>query len=117
MGKLKLSEYSSTQSVVGMLVCSSAVSVLCGFLISGPLNLAIISHPLDLVQVVLGLGVLGTGLAFPLYFKIPEVAGSSNLMLVTIIIPVFAIMLDALLLNQFVIGANLLGFTLVAVGI
>ncbi len=116
-GKLKLSEYSSTQSAVGMLVCSSAVAVLCSFLISGPPSLAIISYPLDLIQVVIGLGVLGTALAYPLYFRILEVAGSSNLMLVTIIVPVFAIILDALMLNQFVSRADLFGFTLMAVGL
>ena len=116
-GKLKLSEYSSTQSAVGMLICSSAVAVLCSFLISGPPSLAIISYPLDLIQVALGLGVLGTALAYPLYFRILEVAGSSNLMLVTIIVPVFAIILDALMLNQFVSRADLFGFTLVAVGL
>ena len=38
-------------------------------------------------------------------------------MLVTIIVPVFAIILDALMLNQFVSRADLFGFTLVAVGL
>jgi drug/metabolite transporter (DMT)-like permease len=67
--------------------------------------------------VVLGLGVLGTALAYPLYFKILEVAGSSNLMLVTIIVPVFAIILDAILLGQFVTGSDFFGFALVAIGL
>ena len=116
-GKIKLAEYSSTQSAVGMLICSTAISVLCSFLISGPPNLAILNYPLDLIKVVLGLGVLGTALAYPLYFKILEVAGSSNLMLVTIIVPVFAIILDAARLSQFVTGSDLFGFALVAIGL
>ena len=66
---------------------------------------------------VLGLGVLGTALAYPLYFKILEVEGSSNLMLVTIIVPVFAIILDGILLNQFVTGSDLFGFALIATGL
>ena len=66
---------------------------------------------------VLRLGVLGTALAYPLYFKILEVAGSSNLMLVTIIVPVFAIILDAALLSQFVTGSDLFDFALVALGL
>ena len=117
LGKIKLAEYSPTQSAVGMLICSSAISVLCSFLISGPPNLAIVNYPFDLIKVVLGLGVLGTALAYPLYFKILEVAGSSNLMLVTIIVPVFAIILDAVLLSQFVSGSDLFGFALVAIGL
>ena len=116
-GKIKLAEYSPTQSAGGMLICSSVISVLCSFFISGPPSLTIIHHPFDLMKVVLGLGVLGTALAYPLYFKILEVAGSSNLMLVTIIVPVFAIILDAILLSQFVTGSDLFGFTLVAIGL
>ena len=116
-GKIRLAEYSPTQSAVGMLICSSAISVLCSFSISGPPSLAIINYPLDLMKVVLGLGVLGTALAYPLYFRILEVAGSSNLMLVTIIVPVFAIILDAILLSQFVTGSNLFGFAVVAIGL
>ena len=116
-GKIKLAEYSPTQSAVGMLICSSAISVLCSFLISGPPNLAIVNYPFDMIKVVLGLGVLGTALAYPLYFRILEVAGSSNLMLVTIIVPVFAIILDAVLLSQFVSGSDLFGFALVAIGL
>ena len=116
-GKIKLAEYSPTQSAVGMLICSLAISGLCSFLISGPPSLAIINYPFDLIKVVLGLGVLGTALAYPLYFKILEVAGSSNLMLVTIIVPIFAIILDAVLLSQFVTGSDLFGFVLVAIGL
>ena len=116
-GKIKLAEYSPTQSAVGMLICSSVISVLCSFFISGPPSLAIMSHQFDLIKVVLGLGVLGTALAYPLYFKILAVAGSSNLMLVTIIVPVFAIILDAILLGQFVTESDLFGFALVAIGL
>ena len=116
-GKIKLAEYSLTQSAVGMLICSLVISGLCSFLISGPPSLAIINYPFDLIKVVLGLGVLGTALAYPLYFKILEVAGSSNLMLVTIIVPVFAIILDAILLGQFVTGSDFFGFALVAIGL
>ena len=116
-GKLKLAKYTPTQSAAGMLVCSSAVSVLCSFFISGPPSLEITGHPFDLIKVVLGLGVLGTALAYPLYFKILDVAGSSNLMLVTIIVPVFAIILDAILLNQFITASDLVGFALVAIGL
>ena len=116
-GKIKLAEYSPTQSALGMLICSSVISVLCSFFISGPPSLTIINHPFDLIKVVLGLGVLGTALAYPMYFRILEIAGSSNLMLVTIIVPVFAIILDAILLSQFVTGSDLFGFALVAIGL
>ena len=41
------------------------------------------------------------------YFRILQLAGSSNLMLVTIIVPVFAVGLDAAILGQFVTGRNM----------
>ena len=65
----------------------------------------------------MGLGVLGTALAYPLYFRILEVAGSSNLMLVRIIVSVFAIIIDAIMLSQFVTGSDLFGFAVVAIGL
>ena len=40
-----------------------------------------------------------------------------NSVLVTIIIPIFAIILDALMLDQFVTASELLGFALVAAGL
>ena len=58
--------------------------------------------------------VLGTAPPYPLHFRILEVAGSSNLMLVAIIVPVFAITLDGILLSQCVTGYDLFGFASVA---
>ncbi|MEJ6673404.1 MAG: EamA family transporter, partial [Alphaproteobacteria bacterium] len=52
-----------------------------------------------------------------IYFKILALAGASNLSLVTIIIPVFAISLDAALLGQFVTSQEVMGFGLVVVGL
>ena len=60
---------------------------------------------------------LDPALAYLLYFRILQLAGSSNLMLVTIIVPVFAVALDAAILGQFVTGRNLLGFAVVAFGL
>ena len=70
-----------------------------------------------MILLVMGLGVFGTALAYPLYFLILELAGASNLMLVTIIVPVFALVIDAMLLQQFVSYADMAGFVLVAIGL
>ena len=110
-GRLKLTGYTPIQGAVGMLICSAAVSLLASCLISGPHNV------FDAVQLLVGLGVLGKALAYLLYFRILQLAGSSNLMLVAIIVPVFAVALDAAILGQFVTSRNLLGFAVVAVGL
>ena len=70
-----------------------------------------------LILLVLGIGVLGTAFAYPLYFKVLELAGASNLLLVTIIVPVFALILDALLLGQWVSHITLAGFLMIAFGL
>ena len=102
-----------------MLICSASLSVPASFLISGmPLfSLFQPANMLVLLQLVIGIGILGTALAYPLYFRILALAGASNLMLVTIIVPVFAVALDAAILGQWIGHNQLAGFMLVAVGL
>jgi len=116
-GKLKLTRYTPLQGAAGMLLCSAALSLIVSAVVTGPPTLQLGEAPLAGLQLIVGLGVLGTAVAYPLYFKILDVAGSSNLMLVTIIVPVFAVLLDAALLGQFVTGTNLLGFAIVTGGL
>jgi drug/metabolite transporter (DMT)-like permease len=49
---------------------------------------------------VLGVGVLSTAVAYWLYFRILAVAGATNLLLVTFLIPVSAILLGVLVLGS-----------------
>ena len=86
-------------------------------LVSGAPDIRIMHHAFDAMQLLVGLGIFGTALAYLLYFRILQLAGSSNLMLVTIIVPVFAVALDAAILGQFVTARNLLGFAVVACGL
>ncbi len=116
-GRLQFSGVAPIQGAAGMLICSSLICVIISLIFSGLPQTTLASHPFDFIQLVLGIGILGTALAYPLYFKILELAGSSNLMLVTIIVPVFAVMLDAILLNQLVSLTDLGGFLLVAIGL
>ena len=88
-------------------------------MLSGPPSLTLfqLAYLPELLTLAIGIGVLGTALAYPLYFRILSLAGASNLLLVTIIVPVFAVALDATILGQW-IGANRLGgFALVVVGL
>ena len=116
-GKVKLAGFQPIHGAVVMLVCSAVISVFVASLFSGAPPPAIFSAPFDMILLVIGLGVFGTALAYPLYFRILELAGASNLMLVTIIVPVFALVIDAMLLQQFVSYADMAGFGLVAIGL
>jgi drug/metabolite transporter (DMT)-like permease len=71
----------------------------------------------ELLILAIGIGVLGTAFAYPLYFRILSLAGASNLLLVIIIVPVFAVVLDAAILGQWVGANQLAGFALVVVGL
>lgn len=61
------------------------------------------------VAAVLGLAALSTALAYLLYFRILAIAGAVNLLLVTLLIPVSAILLGTLLLGEALEGRHLAG--------
>jgi drug/metabolite transporter (DMT)-like permease len=66
---------------------------------------------------VLGVGLLSTALAYVLYFRILAVAGATNLLLVTFLIPVSAILLGALVLDETLLSRHFLGMALIGAGL
>ncbi|HYE00641.1 MAG TPA: DMT family transporter [Alphaproteobacteria bacterium] len=66
---------------------------------------------------VLGLALLCTALAYVLYFRLLATAGATNLMLVTFLIPVSAILLGGLLLGERLAAQHLLGMALIGLGL
>ena len=52
------------------------------------------------IAALIGLALLSTALAYILYFRILETAGATNLLLVTFLIPVSAILLGILVLGE-----------------
>ena len=66
---------------------------------------------------VIGLAVLSTAIAYVLYFKILESAGATNLLLVTLLVPVSAILFGSLFLNESLERVHFVGMTLIALGL
>lgn len=66
---------------------------------------------------VIGVGVLSTAVAYVLYFRILAVAGATNLLLVTFLIPVSAILLGVLVLHETLLPRQLLGMALIGAGL
>jgi drug/metabolite transporter (DMT)-like permease len=64
-----------------------------------------------------GLALLSTALAYVLYFRILEAAGATNLLLVTFLIPVTAILLGALVLGERLEPRQFAGMALIGVGL
>ncbi|HWU62312.1 MAG TPA: DMT family transporter [Ensifer sp.] len=66
---------------------------------------------------VAGIALLSTALAYILYFRILSSAGATNIALVTFLIPVSAILLGALFLNERLMPRHFGGLALIAIGL
>lgn len=66
---------------------------------------------------VAGIAILSTAVAYILYFRILALAGASNLLLVTFLIPVTAIILGALFLGDQLSAAQVAGMLAIAAGL
>lgn len=69
------------------------------------------------VGALAGLALLSTALAYILYFKILAAAGATNLLLVTFLIPLTAILLGSLVLDEQLLVRQFAGMALIAVGL
>jgi drug/metabolite transporter (DMT)-like permease len=92
-------------------------------LILAPL-VALIERPWELptpsthvLAAVTALGVLSTGIAFIMYFRILARNGATNISLVTFLVPVSAILLGALVLGEALEPREFAGFGLIALGL
>ena len=66
---------------------------------------------------VLTLGIAGTGLGYILYYGLIAGAGASRAILITYLVPTFAVVYGAVLLGEPVTGAALGGLALVLAGV
>lgn len=66
---------------------------------------------------VVGLAVASTAIAYVLYFKILELAGATNVLLVTLLVPVSATLLGSIFLNESLELIHVLGMVLIALGL
>jgi drug/metabolite transporter (DMT)-like permease len=64
-----------------------------------------------------GLAVLATALAFVVYFRLLASAGATNLLLVTLLIPVTAILLGVAVLGEALLPRHLAGMALIGLGL
>jgi drug/metabolite transporter (DMT)-like permease len=69
------------------------------------------------IAAILGLAALSTALGYVLYFRILASAGATNLLLVTFLIPVSAILLGALVLGERLSAQHFLGMALIGAGL
>jgi len=66
---------------------------------------------------LLGIGVLCTAIAFVLYFRILQLAGAINVLLVTLLVPVSASLLGVLFLGETVTVVEVAGMMIIGLGL
>lgn len=72
---------------------------------------------LEIWLAILGLALISTAFAYILYFRILSTAGATNLLLVTLLIPVSAILLGTAVLGEQLELKHMLGMGLISIGL
>lgn len=112
-GRVMLAGQPPLMNALGMVTASALIMVPVVWMVDGAPTLALTAPTWG---ALLGLATLSTALAYVLYFAILARAGAANLMLVTLLIPPFAIALGALFLGERIGPEAWVGFAIIAVG-
>lgn len=112
--RARLSHLTPQVAAAGMLTGSSLIMLPLAFVIEGAPALP--RQPQTFAAIAYFAGV-GTALAYLLYYRIVQAAGSATTMLVTLMIPPVAIGLGAIVLGERLAPTAYLGFALLALGL
>ncbi len=112
--KLRLQGLRPEMAAAGMLTASSLIMVPLAAAVDGPYQLAL---SLDTWLAIGYFAIISTALAYLLYYRVLEMAGSANLMLVTLLIPPTAIVLGTVFLDETLQPLSYLGFGTLALGL
>lgn len=102
-------------TATGQVTASTLMLLPVAFLVDRPWMLAMPSLPVW--EAVLGLAALSTALGYVLNFRILAAAGATNLLLVTFLIPVSAIMLGSLVLGERLDMKHFVGMAMIGAGL
>jgi drug/metabolite transporter (DMT)-like permease len=113
--RFKVMGVSPLATAFGMLASSSVIMLPLVLVVDRPWQLAM--PGLVPMAAILGLALLSTALAYLLYFRLLASAGAVNLALVTFLIPVSAIALAVLVLDETLALRHVVGMGLIALGL
>lgn len=100
-------------AAAGMLTGGTVILLPLAWMFEGPLSLDLSIRTWSALTYI---GLISTAFAYLLYYRVLGMAGSGNLMLVTLLIPPFAITLGAWLLDEALHPAAYTGFALLVIG-
>ena len=103
------------KSATCQLMCSTAIMAVVVSLIDQPWKLA--APSLSTVFSIVALAVFGTALAYIVFFKILVRAGAGNVILVTLLIPVTALILGNVFLGEAIQSKEIIGALIIGTGL
>lgn len=112
--RARLSHLPPLVAAAGMLTASSLMLVPAVLVVDGPPRFDLAPRTWGAIGYY---ALFSTALAYLLYYRIVAMAGSANLMLVTLLIPPVAIVLGALVLDETLRPLAFAGFALLALGL
>jgi drug/metabolite transporter (DMT)-like permease len=102
-------------AAAGQLLMSSFIMILLVFTFDSPAEL--IESSAKVWTAVIVMAIFSTALAYILYFRLLATAGATNAILVTLLIPVTAILLGAVFLDERLQWLHFLGMAVIALGL
>ena len=102
-------------TATGQLIASTIVIFLVAFFFAQPWVTAISS--IGSVSALVALALLSTAVAYIVYFGLLASSGAVNLLLVTLLLPVTAVILGVAFLNETLLQKHLVGMGLLALGL
>lgn len=106
---------SPTSTATGQVVASGLVLLPIMMLVDQPWTLPLPS--LTAISALIGVAAISTALAYVLYFRILATAGATNLLLVTFLIPLSAILLGTAFLGETLFARHFMGMALIGAGL
>ena len=113
--RFKAMGVSPLQTATGQVTASAVLLLPVMLLVDQPWSLPVPSGAT--IAAVLALALLSTALAYILYFRILATAGATNLLLVTFLIPVTAILLGLTILGEHLAAKHVVGMVLIGLGL
>jgi drug/metabolite transporter (DMT)-like permease len=108
----RLRETPALVTATAQLICSSIMLLPVVLIVDKPWRLDMPGLPV--LAALVGLAVLSTALAYIVFFHILNVSGGTNVMLVTLLIPVSSILLGALFLGEVLRPQHIIGALTIA---
>ena len=102
-------------TAAGQLTASSVILIPLVLIIDQPWTLPV--PGIETIGALAGLAALSTALAFVVYFRILATAGANNVLLVTLLLPVTAVLLGVLVLNEVLLPRHAPGIVLIGLGL